>query len=1097
MSYQLPPLDDPAQFERLVRDILRLVYDDPGIELFGRSGQSQSGIDGFSPSKSGVTFQCKLKDVRFGGDDSIRKTLLAEMEEELTATSGLLAPPGHFIFATTFKNDRQLQEKAQTLSNESLTVEYWGWDTITEKIWEYANYLIPQYYPDIPIRQVPGFRKITRPSLEHLRIEDPEELRKLAIEYYTINDRDEVVSRVVSNDIDVRNDGLMSYLFRRIDALPSSATLWILGNGGAGKTTLLHRLAVELAQKDQNVFMLNLEYHLSMEELRSVLSRIGRSALQDKQTILCIDNPAADEEILQTLLRELPDYCEKIHVLFSERLHRYQTLKKTDVQTYIHGEEEQGPVNVGNPRDQRYKVYERLFDLMQIAKDDREPLRAIALNEKLVYVNATYSILLELKKARKIKFDFDWDDYRKKTEDLPAFVEGYKYIALFYLFGVKTPFTGLRKVFAATETESQTFLGRFRGFVNEPVVVYERRDGLSQKQISVRTKHEIVSEIFFREYPGIDKNELLMEWCEHADFADPVEAQALINIFGTRKNSISEEAYVDFLKLVDFLLSGHLNEKVRSVPKLEGALNLAKFWLLLSKQKVEDAIATLKAFIEKHPGDFHGRTELAKIYQRQGRLSEAETALLMVLNLKPDDVNSRTELAKIYQRQNRLEEAKIALFKVLDIRHNDRNSRLELAKVYQKEGFLNLAEGILLDLLEIDKNNFPAFTELSKIYQRQGKLDKAEAILVELLELEPRGLHPRTELARIYQRQNKLDKAEAILVELLELNSENLQARTELAKIYQRQNKLDKAEALLLESLEIESNHLHARTELAKIYQRQGKLAQAEKLLLESLEIDNKQLHPRTELAKIYQRQNNLDKAEAILVELLELNSENLQARTELAKIYQRQGKLDKAEALLLESLEIDNKQLHPRTELAKIYQRQGKLDKAEALLLESLEIDDKQLHPRTELAKIYQRQNKLDKAEAILVELLELDSENLQARTELAKIYQRQGLFEKAETIAEEGLQMDPLNDHAMSELLSIWNRLDKKEKGAKRFAEFILQPNYRFTRYTQAPVFRFFQFCRAFNLKEEAKKIFERFESELDDQNIGYYRRNFPENP
>jgi hypothetical protein len=138
MSYQLPLLSDDEQFERLIRDILRRDYEDQSIERFGRSGQSQFGIDGYSPTNPRITFQCKLKDTRFKDDKQLRDILLSEMEEELENTKGLAIQPERFIFATTFKNDRQLQEKTSSLSDESLTVEYWGWDTISEKIWEYA-----------------------------------------------------------------------------------------------------------------------------------------------------------------------------------------------------------------------------------------------------------------------------------------------------------------------------------------------------------------------------------------------------------------------------------------------------------------------------------------------------------------------------------------------------------------------------------------------------------------------------------------------------------------------------------------------------------------------------------------------------------------------------------------------------------------------------------------------------------------------------------------------------------------------------------------------------------------------------------------------
>src|SRR5688572_19031530 len=160
-----------------------------------------------------------------------------------------------------------------------------------------------------------------------------------------------------------------------------------------------------------------------------------------------------------------------------------------------------------------------------------------------------------------------------------------------------------------------------------------------------------------------------------------------------------------------------------------------------------------------------------------------------------------------------------------------------------------------------------------------------------------------------------------------------------------------------------------------------------------------------------------------------------------------------------MELLLLEPDDLQARTELAKIYQRQGKLAEAETLLLQSLEIDNKQLHPRTELAKIYRRQGKLD----------------------------------KAATKAEEVLVLDPLNDFAMSELLGIWSRQGSGERCAQRFLSFIAQPEYKFNRYSQAPVFRFFQCCRKFGMKKEAKLVYEKVQSELDDRNLDFYKSAF----
>ena len=888
MSYQLPPLINEVEFERLVRDILRRVYDDPGIERFGREGQTQYGIDGFSPNNPEITFQCKLKDTRYKSDDRLRDILLTEMEEELKKTKGLITQPRRFIFATTFKNDRQLQEKAISLSNESMTVEYWGWDTLNEKIWEYPELLIPLYYPHCPIRQVAGFRQITSNLIAKATTNNRDEIDRLAVDYYRINDRSEVVLRVVCNDIDVRNDKVMNLAFERLESLSPSGTLWILGDGGCGKTTILHRLALELAHRGEHVYMLNLDSHLSRDDLETILSWIKYGSAPGR-TVLCIDNPAVDEEALEILLRRIPDYVNEIHILLAERAHRYHALRRTGCLTYLHGEEELKPIFVRNTRDQRQKVYSRLFDLLEISEVDREGLRDIILNERLVYVNATYSMLLELKRKRKIDFDFDWDDYRKSTFDLPAFSEGYKYIALFYLFGVRTPFTVLSKIFGADETQQKAFLDRFRGLVNEPVIVDERRDDSFRKSIHIRTKHEIISEIFFLEHTKLNKNELLMEWCEHTDFGDALEAQALINIFGAKKNYADENSYIDFHHLIDFLLCGYLKQGIALSPKLNATLHLAKFWLLLFQDKTEEAITALKSFLKIAPADLHSRTELAKVYLKLGKLKEAEAVLLEILDIKPDDLNSRTELAKVYQKQNKLAQA----------------------------------EAVLLKLLEIDKHNIRAYTELAKVYQRQNRLAEAETALLNVLNFKPN----------------------------------DLQARTELAKIYRRQNKLGEAEAVLLKVLDLKRNDLNSRTELAKIYQRQGRL------------------------------------------------------------------------------------------------------DEAIQRLEEEIELAPEALHPRTELAKIYQRQNKLG----------------------------------EAVNIVEETLTIDPLNDHAMSELLAIWKRQGEKEKCAQRFLDFISQTNYRFSRYSQAPIFRFFQCCSAFNMKAYADLVFDRFRSELDDQNLKYYRSNF----
>ncbi|UDM62541.1 tetratricopeptide repeat protein [Pseudoalteromonas piscicida] len=1073
MSYQLPALADEYQFEKLVRDLLRRELDDPSIECFGRRGQTQYGIDGFSPSNSSVTFQCKLKDIKHNNDVKIVNVLKNELEKEVASIGSLPIPPSRFIFASTFKNDAHLQLLAQQLSNEFVKVEYWGWETISEKIWRYATEFIPTYYPYLPIVSISGFRQVTITEIERAKL-GGEECQKLALDYYRINDSDELVFKVVCNDIDIRNDTILDLVHKTLQSANQQRSLWLVANGGFGKTSILNRIAIESVSTYPYVFILNLEHRFNNNDEKALLSLL-KYTVGHEPCLLCIDNPAANPDVLQSLIRQIPAYNSQVNIVLAERGHRFNSLKQDDTLVHFHGEEELEPIVVRNSYQQRKNVYQKLFSLLALDSEVSNELIPKGLNSNLGYVNATYSILLELKKRRKIDYAFDWSDFDKLTRDIPAYKGAYKYIALFYLYGVKLPVPLLEKVCGADKSQTNWLLERMQGEHNEPIVIQHYRDADLQKRVTLRTKHEIVSEIFFSEFPNLDKTELMLDLLSSTDFSDPFVVQAFVNIFGNKKVYIEQSQHIELGKLAALLLKEPLAQRVKLSSKFYQALHLGLAWSFLASGQEHQALSLLETFLAVNTNSLHVRTELSKIYQRQNKLGDAEAILLDLLKLDSNNLQARTELAKIYQRQNKLGDAEALLKEILNISPKDLNSRVELAKIYQRQNKLGDAEAVLLESLKIDSKQLHPRTELAKIYQRQNKLGDAEALLKEILNISPKDLNSRVELAKIYQRQNKLEDAEVLLKEILKISLKDFNSRVELAKIYQRQNKLEDAEAILLELLKLDSNNLQARTELAKIYQRQNKLGDAEAVLLESLKIDSKQLHPRTELAKIYQRQNKLGDAEAILLDLLKLDSNNLQARTELAKIYQRQNKLGDAEAVLLESLKIDSKQLHPRTELAKIYQRQNKLGDAEAVLLESLKIDSKQLHPRTELAKIYQRQNKLGDAEAVLLESLKIDSKQLHPRTELAKIYQRQNKFEKAEQRLLEYIELDPKGLHPRTELAKIYQRQNKFEKAEQRLLEYIeLDPKGLHPRTELAKIYqRQNKFEMAKSISEQALKI------------------------
>jgi len=86
---QIPPLNDENQFEKLIRDSCRKIYNDNSFELYGRRGERQHGVDGYSLTKNEIiAFQCKKKDVQNTKEDKLLATLKTEMREKCKWGSG-------------------------------------------------------------------------------------------------------------------------------------------------------------------------------------------------------------------------------------------------------------------------------------------------------------------------------------------------------------------------------------------------------------------------------------------------------------------------------------------------------------------------------------------------------------------------------------------------------------------------------------------------------------------------------------------------------------------------------------------------------------------------------------------------------------------------------------------------------------------------------------------------------------------------------------------------------------------------------------------------------------------------------------------------
>ena len=151
-KYQLPPLKDEKLFEEFICDLFNSIentnsYLSTDFQTFGIKGQNQKGIDIIS-SGNRTVIQCKLKDVR-KKDEIIRKSLIEDIEQDLLKVPTLKFNFERFIFASTFRDDAQLQEYVTELKEQnqySFNLYYWGWDTLS-KYTEENEELLKKYFP--------------------------------------------------------------------------------------------------------------------------------------------------------------------------------------------------------------------------------------------------------------------------------------------------------------------------------------------------------------------------------------------------------------------------------------------------------------------------------------------------------------------------------------------------------------------------------------------------------------------------------------------------------------------------------------------------------------------------------------------------------------------------------------------------------------------------------------------------------------------------------------------------------------------------------------------------------------------------------------
>ncbi len=187
----LPP-QNWQDFETLMKGVIDVIWQQDGWQLYGRPGQSQSGIDlyGYDNKNRFTGIQCKKKNQTDSEGILLTNSLLTRelIETEIRSAEKIDNPSiKRYIFTTTSSRDTNIQDLIREINhkrkeNNKFSVEIWFWEDIQVYIenhtelayWYYQEYLENICKYDKNIHIITLLRQaFTRPAFQHaIRMEE-------------------------------------------------------------------------------------------------------------------------------------------------------------------------------------------------------------------------------------------------------------------------------------------------------------------------------------------------------------------------------------------------------------------------------------------------------------------------------------------------------------------------------------------------------------------------------------------------------------------------------------------------------------------------------------------------------------------------------------------------------------------------------------------------------------------------------------------------------------------------------------------------------------------------------------------------------------
>ncbi|HUL76262.1 MAG TPA: sulfatase-like hydrolase/transferase [Vicinamibacteria bacterium] len=205
--------------------------------------------------------------------------------------------------------------------------------------------------------------------------------------------------------------------------------------------------------------------------------------------------------------------------------------------------------------------------------------------------------------------------------------------------------------------------------------------------------------------------------------------------------------------------------------------------VLAKDEKLEEAVATIRAVIAEDPGIIDAHTTLGEWLCKLKRPDEAIAAYRRALEIQPQNEMALAALAEVYRAQGRPEAAIQGYRTVLKIEPRQPHVWYQLATLYLDLGRDREARATFEEALKHNPKMGAAYNSLAALAFARGDLGEAERLVRRGLELEDDLRSSRFNLARIVEARGDVEGAERLYRDELSLYGDNGRARFNLAQL--------------------------------------------------------------------------------------------------------------------------------------------------------------------------------------------------------------------------------------------------------------------------------------------------------------------------